>query len=58
VSCGYYFQFPKLSIGQASLPPALAARRGAWTRWGRIHFKLVAAASATLAVALIVMGLV
>jgi pimeloyl-ACP methyl ester carboxylesterase len=37
---------------------AVAWRRSAWTRWGRIHFTLVAAASATLAVALIAMGLV
>jgi pimeloyl-ACP methyl ester carboxylesterase len=37
---------------------ALAWRRGAWTLWGRIHFSLVATASAAVAAALILAGLV
>jgi pimeloyl-ACP methyl ester carboxylesterase len=37
---------------------AAAWRRGAWTRWRRIHFTAVAAANATLAAALIGSGLV
>jgi pimeloyl-ACP methyl ester carboxylesterase len=37
---------------------ALAWRRGAWTRWGRIHFTLVAGASLALATLLIAWGIV
>jgi spore maturation protein SpmB len=37
---------------------ALAWRRGAWTRWGRIHFTLVAAASAVFTAVLFLAGLV
>jgi pimeloyl-ACP methyl ester carboxylesterase len=37
---------------------ALAWRRGAWSRWGRIHFSLVAAASLFLVGMLFVLGLV
>jgi pimeloyl-ACP methyl ester carboxylesterase len=40
------------------LTAALAWRRGAWTRAGRIHFALVAAASLVVAVGLIALGLV
>lgn len=35
----------------------LAWRRGAWTRWGRIHFTLAAAASAVLVGTIFAMGL-
>lgn len=37
---------------------AMAWRRGAWTRWGRIHFTLVAAASAAFTAVLFLAGLV
>jgi pimeloyl-ACP methyl ester carboxylesterase len=37
---------------------ALAWRRSDWTRWGRIHFTLVAAASVLVSAALFVLGLV
>jgi pimeloyl-ACP methyl ester carboxylesterase len=35
---------------------ALAWRRGAWTRWGRIHFTLVSLASLALATTLLALG--
>jgi hypothetical protein len=37
---------------------ALGWRRGAWTRWGRIHFSLVALASMVLVATLFAVGLV
>jgi hypothetical protein len=48
-----------LLVGSIALvaTAALAWRRGAWTRWGRSHFTLVAAASLFLALTLFVLGL-